>query len=217
MNEETRGLTPQQIGVLMAPLHPSRIKNRNQGGAQLSYVEAYDVKATLVRVFGFGGFSAEVVESRIEAILTGETHPFHKHKDGNPKTPQVLASATVRLTIPSLSCVYTETAIGANSGWDIGEAADNAIKTAESDALKRCATYLGSQFGLSLYDKGSQAEVIKVLLEPGQAALLAQYREEQAEQVAAQQEQTQALVDRATGAAQERPSSPEGAQTPEQA
>lgn len=35
-----------------------------------------------------------------------------------------------------------------------------AIKTAESDALKRAAINLGTQFGLSLYDNGSMKDVV---------------------------------------------------------
>jgi hypothetical protein len=35
-----------------------------------------------------------------------------------------------------------------------------AIKTAESDALKRAAINLGTQFGLSLYNNGATADVI---------------------------------------------------------
>jgi hypothetical protein len=35
-----------------------------------------------------------------------------------------------------------------------------AIKTAESDALKRAAINLGTQFGLSLYNNGSLRDVV---------------------------------------------------------
>ena len=40
-----------------------------------------------------------------------------------------------------------------------------AIKTAESDALKRAASNLGDQFGLSLYNNGSSAPVVITTLE----------------------------------------------------
>ena len=61
---------------------------------------------------------------------------------------------------------------------------DFAVKTAESDALKRAATYLGTQFGLSLYDGGSTREIVRVLFEPTQAALLAAAREPVSEDAA---------------------------------
>jgi hypothetical protein len=45
-----------------------------------------------------------------------------------------------------------------------------AIKTAESDCLKRAAINLGTQFGLSLYDDGNMNDVvIKTLAEPSNA------------------------------------------------
>lgn len=43
----------------------------------------------------------------------------------------------------------------------LGEHHDNALKTAASDATKRCAINMGTQFGLSLYDNGSLREVIR--------------------------------------------------------
>ena len=41
-----------------------------------------------------------------------------------------------------------------------------ACKTSESDALKRAATYLGDQFGLSLYKNGSLDPLIISTLRP---------------------------------------------------
>jgi hypothetical protein len=60
-------------------------------------------------------------------------------------------------------CTYREGAVGSTSGPAnmIGEHHDNAAKTAASDALKRCAMNLGTQFGLSLYDNGTTNDVVK--------------------------------------------------------
>lgn len=171
-------LTVEQMGTLMSDIHPARVASRTQGGVTLSYVKAYEIKAMLIRIFGFGGFSAEVTESRILDIrddgrqgtyLTGE-------KAGKPKTPYVLAYAKVRLTIFNIGpdgqdAVYEEAAIGSNDGFIIGEVADNALKSAASDALKRCAIYLGTQFGLSLYKKGSRQEVVRRIFAPHQRDL----------------------------------------------
>jgi recombination DNA repair RAD52 pathway protein len=177
-------LADEQIDALMSPLNPSRVAKRSQGGAQLSYLESYDVKATLIRVFGFGGFSADVIDSRIIQIREAQTHPQHTKRDGTPATPQVIAQATVRLHIPSLGCTYTETAVGHSQQFDIGEACDMALKTAESDALKRAATYLGTQFGLGLYNQGSTAEVVRKIVEPTQAAQLKRVRANRPDPVA---------------------------------
>lgn len=44
-----------------------------------------------------------------------------------------------------------------------------AVKTAESDALKRAAINLGTQFGLSLYNDGSLADVVHTTLDKADA------------------------------------------------
>lgn len=173
-------LTPQQVSVLLGRLSSDRVKRRSQGSATLSYLEAWDVKASLIRVFGFAGFSAEVIESKVLRLaqdvpaMTG-TGANRKPKmvDGQPVFNwQAVVQVTVRLTIPDPEgkhdAVYTEAAISAQINPDPGEAADFAIKTAESDALKRAAIYLGTQFGLSLYDDGKTVDVVKVLFAPDQ-------------------------------------------------
>lgn len=193
------GLSEQQLVQLMQPISPGRVANRSQGGANLSYVEAYDIKATLTRIFGFGGFSAEVLDARTLDVITAETHPYHVKADKKAKTPQVTAVSTVRLTIHATGAVYTETAIGSNSGWDIGDAADNAIKSAASDALKRAATYLGSQFGLSLYKKGSQEEVVRVVLQDEQAGQLQDYSKRRKAREEEYQRQANEKLQTATG------------------
>jgi recombination DNA repair RAD52 pathway protein len=179
-----RALTEEQIGALMADLNPHRVSTRRMQGKDLSYVEAYECKAALIRIFGFGGFSSEVIESRIIDIRdNGRQGKFTSgDKEGQDKTPYVMAQATVRLTIHNIGPAgqdvhYTETAVGTNDGWTIGDIADNAIKSAASDAFKRCAIFLGTQLGLSLYANGSKADVVRVLLEPEQKALLTSWRE----------------------------------------
>lgn len=159
---EQQPLTTQQLRVLMGSLNSNRVSHRSQGGRQLSYLEAWDVKATLIRVFGFGNFSAETIETK---VLRFDEVP---KREGNGTNFRVTAMATVRLTIHQTGAVYTESAASSQTGPDVGEATDFAIKTAESDALKRAATYLGTQFGLSLYDNGATNDVIRVNFAPDQ-------------------------------------------------
>jgi recombination DNA repair RAD52 pathway protein len=178
MSNLTWLLAPEQIRALMGPLNAARVAHRNQGGAQLSYLEAYDVRATLIRVFGFGNFSVEIIDSK---VLRGD---LRERENARPIW-DVTMQATVRLTIHATSATYTESAISMQSNPDFGEAADFAIKTAESDALKRAATNLGTQFGLGLYDNGSTREIVRVLFEPGQRDALGQPAPATPEQAAA--------------------------------
>lgn len=157
--------TEAQMKVLTAPLNKARIANRKQGASTLSYLEAWDVKATLIRVFGFGGFSADVIESELFDI---ERNVDEADGKGRPKIT-VAAKATVRLHIKQFDATYTEVAIASQTGRDIGEVADFAMKTSESDALKRAAIYLGTQFGLSLYNDGATSDVVRVIFSPDQS------------------------------------------------
>ncbi len=185
-------LKPEQIRALMGRINPARVATRRVQGRELSYVEVWDIKAALIRMFGFGGFSAEVIESQIVMVRSVATDPTFIDDKGKPKTPEISAQSTVRLTVFGIGprgedAVYTETAIGSNSGWTYGDTADNAIKSASSDALKRCAIYLGTQFGLSLYAK-THADVVGVLLPQWQADAL----------VEEPHPETQSALDRAT-------------------
>ncbi len=148
-------LNAQQRAQLLRPLNSGRIARRKQGnsGPALSYLEAWDVKAHLTRIFGFGGWSSEVIESSLV---------FEEKGDRNWDVSWKVA---LRLTVHGIrpddgDATYTEAAVGSAHLPQRGEAHDMAIKTAESDALKRCAINLGTQFGLSLYDNGATRDVV---------------------------------------------------------
>jgi Rad52/22 family double-strand break repair protein len=146
------GLNPEQVKYLLQPLSKARVSQRSQSGRSLSYVEAWDIKRTLIRVFGFGGFSVTADQAECVAHLEGQG------KDG--KNHVVCWKVRVTLTIPSLDAEYAEYAVGSANLPSVADAHDMAIKTAESDALKRAAINLGTQFGLSLYDNGSTSDVV---------------------------------------------------------
>jgi hypothetical protein len=151
-------LTMRQRRYLMSGLNPDRVEKKQR----MSYMQAWDIKRTLIAVFGHGGFSAECIDSK---IIKGEQ--VAQVNDATKMNWSITAQATVRLTIHQTGAVYTETAIAGSKQPDFTESADMAIKSAESDALKRAAIYLGTQFGLSLYDNGSTDEVVKNVFAPG--------------------------------------------------
>lgn len=127
---------------------------------QVSYLEAWDVKAHLIRIFGFGGWSWNVREA---SVVFEDTVKSAKGTDMWNVAYKVLGE----LTVPALDCLYAEASIGNATLPQRGEAHDMAIKTAESDALKRAAINLGTQFGLSLYDNGSLRDVVGATLDRG--------------------------------------------------
>lgn len=140
-------LNDQQYAQLLKPLNASRVAKRAQAGRNLSYLEAWDVKAHLNRIFGFCNWSADVLSAELA---------FEELND--KKQWSVGYKVVLRLAVAGAT--YTEAAIGSANLPQRGEAHDMAIKTAESDALKRAAINLGTQFGLSLYNDGSLKDVV---------------------------------------------------------
>ncbi|WP_417372979.1 Rad52/Rad22 family DNA repair protein [Glutamicibacter protophormiae] len=149
-------ITPDQYKQLLAPVNKVRVVHGNKPN-----MEAYEIRAHLNRVFGFGRWSAEVIAMELVKEWFG--------KNSNQKDAvYVIYRSAVRLTINSPNgtqlAVYTEWAAGDALGFPIaktGGAHDFAMKTAESQALKRCAINLGDQFGLSLYNGGSLDALVK--------------------------------------------------------
>jgi recombination DNA repair RAD52 pathway protein len=116
-------------------------------------------------MFDFGGWSFEVISAEVAYEEKGE------------RNWEVGYKVIGRLIIHGIgkdgeNAVYTEAAVGPASLPNRGEAHDMAVKTAESDALKRCAMNLGTQFGLSLYDDGRTTDVVKGVV--GRTAQLGQ-------------------------------------------
>jgi len=142
-------ISQQQHEILLKGLNPKRIAKRQGGGGKsLSYLEAWDVKAHLIRIFGFGEWSWDV----LSAELMFDDDNNGKHNVGYKVVGQLRIHAT--------GASYTEAAVGSATLGQRGEAHDMAVKTAESDALKRAAINLGDQFGLSLYNNGAVAPVV---------------------------------------------------------
>ena len=143
-------LNDKQKEILLKGINPSRIATRQGGGGKsLSYLEAWDVKAHLIRVFGFGKWSANVLQTDLAFEEQNEKGQWN-----------VGYRVLLELRVYDLVCSYTEAAVGSATLSQRGEAHDMAIKTAESDALKRAAINLGDQFGLSLYNAGSKQAVV---------------------------------------------------------
>lgn len=151
--------------VLLQPITPGRVQERDGQ----SYLAHWDVRAHLTRMFHFGGWSEEatsptrLVYEDLERTVGGKQNP-------RPGV-EVCYIAHRRLTIldPDTGvplCWYDGSGVGvAVMGINSrGDAHDTAAKTAESDALKRCAINLGDQFGLSLYNDGSTNALVRKLV-----------------------------------------------------
>lgn len=137
-------LKNEQIQELLLPLDPSRVK---QDGRGYSHVEAWDVRKRMNQIFGFANWSA--VTDCMELIYE------HESAGGKPRY-SVAYRARCTVTVLATGATYSEWAAGDATNFPTrSDAHDHAIKTAESQALKRALVNIGDQFGLSLYRDGS--------------------------------------------------------------
>jgi recombination DNA repair RAD52 pathway protein len=133
-----------------------------EGHANLA---AWDVKAHLTRMFGFGNWTKEIL--RLDLLV--EHSEMVKKNDRERLGWWVTYGCDMRLTVKDESGQVVwfgeDTATGSASNQpQQGDAHDLARKNAVSYALKRCATDLGDQFGLSLYNRGSMMPVVGMTL-----------------------------------------------------
>ena len=152
-------LTDEQTKVLLMGIRPSRVAVMDG----MSYVEGYDVRAMLTRIFGFGMWE-EIAQAPTEMLYDLETTT----KAGKP-AHKVAYKASRRLVIhhpDGMTTNHDGSAVGEATMPDFkqGDTHDMAIKTAETQALKRCAINLGDQFGLSLYKNGSIEPLIRKIV-----------------------------------------------------
>lgn len=110
-----------QLRQLTANLNQNRISTRKQGNRNLSYLEAWDVRRALIRIFGFGGFNAVADEARVlntEAVTNSQ---------GKPNV-RITVMCRMTLHVPQLGATYAEYAASSQQGSDPGEVLDFAIK-----------------------------------------------------------------------------------------
>jgi recombination DNA repair RAD52 pathway protein len=153
-------LSDKQRKVLLHPIQADRVFQTPQG---MSHLKAFDVLAHLNRIFGFEGWDTEV---KSEALIF-EDFVTWKPKDWPERQGwDVAYKATVRLVIKNsegmIVTVKEDSAAGdALHQPSRADAHHLALTSAVSTALKRAANGLGDQFGLSLYDKGLTAALVK--------------------------------------------------------
>ena len=112
----------------------------------LPHITGYNAINQANRIFGFGGWSYDVVENGVRNApvgVNGETAPLYW--------------ARVRVSVPALEVERTDVGFGdVAAKKEVGprEAGhEKAMKGAVTDGLKRCLRTFGSQFGNDLYRK----------------------------------------------------------------
>ncbi len=132
-----------QIRKLAGKLPERFVKTRIQRGLTLSYIEGWHVIDEANRVFGFDGWDRETIWS--ECVW----------QDGrqDPKACTYGVRVRIRVRAGKTLVLREGSGVGHGTGVTLGDAHENALKEAETDATKRALTTFGNLFGLALYDK----------------------------------------------------------------
>jgi recombination DNA repair RAD52 pathway protein len=146
--------TPAQRALLEGKLDKANVKSRRgANGKVVAYLEAWHVIDVANEVFGFGNWDAETVEmNRVHEPV--QISPTEEHPKGGIV---VTYSARVRVTVYSQdgSRKVVRERSGGHRGFGptVGQAVEDCIKAAETDATKRAFVTFGNIFGLALYDR----------------------------------------------------------------
>ena len=132
-----------QNKALAAKLNSKHVKTRDKGGITLSYIEGWHAISEANRIFGFDGWDRETVWT--DCV-------WENRKDGQNACSYI---ARVRVSVRAGDTVICREGSGSGNGvgLTLGEADENALKEAETDAMKRALSTFGNPFGLALYDK----------------------------------------------------------------
>jgi DNA repair and recombination protein RAD52 len=136
----------EQLQILNSNLDTNRIKTRNKGNIQLSYIEGHSVIETANQVFGFGNWDYSI--SKLEQVSS----------EINSNQNNVLCyKATVKVLVHDKSHEQNisreDVGFGTGVAKTLADAHEGAAKEAVTDALKRALRSFGNQFGNSLYSK----------------------------------------------------------------
>ena len=141
----TGTFSAEQITALSAPLDRAKVRQREQGRSQVSYLEGWQVIAEANRIFGFDGWQRETVEVRCVAQT--------ERTIGREQKPGWGVTYTARVRVSVGTLIREGCGAGHGIDVDLGQAHESALKEAETDAMKRALMTFGNPFGLALYDK----------------------------------------------------------------
>ena len=135
-----------QLTNLNQELDLNRIKTREKGNINLSYIEGFDVIDTANLIFGYGNWSYLI--SSLNQVSQEQNHN---------QNFVVCYKAVVKLIVKdenhSKSTSRQDVGFGTGVSKTLADSHENAGKEAVTDALKRAMRSFGNQFGNSLYDK----------------------------------------------------------------
>jgi DNA recombination protein Rad52 len=134
------------LELLNEKLDASCVKQRDQNGMKLSYIEGHHAIREANRIFGFDGWTRDTVEM---SMAQCEQKPT---KNGDRWYVSYIAKSRISVA----GVVRDGYGFGQGIDADLGRAHESASKEAETDAMKRALMTFGDPFGLALYDKAQE-------------------------------------------------------------
>jgi DNA repair and recombination protein RAD52 len=135
-----------QLAILTQELDSNRIKTREKGNINLSYIEGFDVIDTANKVFGFGNWSYSI--SKLDQV----SQEVNQNQN-NVVCYKAVVQIQIHNTNHTLDVNRQDVGFGTGVAKTLADAHEGAAKEAVTDAIKRCFRSFGNQFGNSLYDK----------------------------------------------------------------
>lgn len=135
-----------QLTILTQELDSNRIKTREKGNINLSYIEGFDVIDTANKVFGFGNWSYSI--SKLDQV----SQEVNQNQN-NVVCYKAVVQIQIHNTNHTLDVNRQDVGFGTGVAKSLADAHEGAAKEAVTDAIKRCFRSFGNQFGNSLYDK----------------------------------------------------------------
>ena len=135
-----------QLAILTQELDSNRIKTREKGNINLSYIEGFDVIDTANKVFGFGNWSYLI--SKLDQV----SQELNQNQN-NVVCYKAVVQIQIHNTNHTLDVNRQDVGFGTGVAKSLADAHEGAAKEAVTDAIKRCFRSFGNQFGNSLYDK----------------------------------------------------------------
>ena len=137
-----------QLKALSYNLDDSRVKTIDKAGMSFKYLETYDIINVANTIFNY---MWDYTITRLEEVAR-ETNQNGNHV--------ITYSAIVKVKIYDNQRNFIEredTGVGTGTARTVGDAIDNASKSAVSDSLKRSLRSFGRQFGNDLYSKSQNS------------------------------------------------------------
>ncbi|KAF9446011.1 Rad52/22 double-strand break repair protein [Macrolepiota fuliginosa MF-IS2] len=160
-NESMSEETAMKIAALQVKLNqklgPEYISQRQgpRGGPKLTYAEGWKIINLANEVFGFNGWSSNLVNVTTDFVDRNESGRYN-----------VGVTAVVRVTLRD-GVYHEDVGYGmAENSSSKGQALDKCKKEAVTDGLKRALRNFGNLMGNCLYDKAYTQEVVKMKVPP---------------------------------------------------